>query len=680
MIKTVYKILFFCYNYIGDTMNIKNRIDELIDIINEADYNYHTLDNPTITDQEYDKYIKELFRLENEYSEYIRSDSPTQRVGGEVLDKFHKIIHNIPMMSLSNVFNESEVRSFDERIRKEGIIPQYVCELKIDGLSVSLKYENGKLISAATRGDGIVGEDITHNVKTIKTIPLKINKEIDIEVRGEVYMSKGVFENINRVRLENKEPLLQNPRNAAAGSVRQLDSKIAASRKLDSFIYHLPNPESYGIGTHYDALKFMKELGFKTNPNNKLVNNIDEVIEFINYQSENRNKLPYEIDGIVIKVNSVKEQKDLGYTAKYPKWATAYKFPATEVLTKLKDIIFTVGRTGQVTPNAVLDPVLIQGSTVRRATLHNEAYVVDHDIKIGDIVSIIKAGDVIPAVLGPIKERRDGTETDFKMINICPICNSKLVKKEDQADYFCLNEKCPARNIESLIHFVSRDAMNIEGLGEKIIEDFYNLKYINTVSDIYLLDRYKEELMELEGYGEKSVNNILDAVENSKNNSLEKLLFGLGIRQVGSKTARILAKHYLTLDNLMNTTIEELNNIYDIGNIIVDNIINYFKDEKNVREITKLKELGINMKYIDRNNVEDNFNINGKTFVITGTLSKSRDEIKEILESLGGNVTTSVSKNTDVVIAGDNPGSKYDKAMELGIAIWNEEELNNNLE
>lgn len=661
-------------------MNIKERIDELVKIINEADYNYHTLDNPTISDQEYDKYIRELFDLEKEYPEYIREDSPTQRVGSKVLDSFNKITHKIPMMSLSNVFNEEEVRSFDERIKKENIVPEYVCELKIDGLSVSLIYEKGKLVSAATRGDGVVGEDITENVKTIKTIPLKINEEIDIEVRGEIYMSKKVFENINRIRKEQGKPLLQNPRNAAAGSIRQLDSKVAAQRKLDSFIYHLPNPTEYGIKTHEDALKFMEKLGFKVNPNNRVCNNIDEVMEFINYQTINRKLLPYEIDGIVIKVNNLNDQKELGFTAKYPKWATAYKFPAQEVLTKLTDIIFTVGRTGQVTPNAVLEPVQVQGSTIKRATLHNENYVIEHDIKIGDIVSIIKAGDVIPAVLGPKIERRTGEEKEFKMITKCPICDSYLVKKDDEADYFCKNEHCPARKIESLIHFVSRDAMNADGLGESIIEDLYNLKYIRTISDIYDLSKYKKSIMELEGYGEKSVNNMLDAIENTKKNSLEKLLFGLGIRQVGSKTAKILAKHYLNIDNLINTTKEELSNIRDIGDIIADSIINYFKDEKNINEINKLKEYGVNMTYLGQNESSNNPNIYGKTFVITGTLSVPRDEIKEKIEVNGGNVTSSVSKKTDVVIVGSDPGSKYTKAQELGITIWNEEDYNKAIE
>lgn len=660
-------------------MNIEKKMEELVNIINEADYNYHTLDNPTITDQEYDNYLKELNELEKKYPLYIRSDSPTQRVGGKILDEFSKITHNIPMLSLSNVFNESEVRNFDDRIKKENINPRYVCELKIDGLSVSLKYKNGKLVSGATRGDGVVGEDITNNVKTIKTIPLKINKDIDIEVRGEIYMSKSVFESINRTRKENNISLLQNPRNAAAGSIRQLDSKIAASRKLDSFIYHLPNPEDYGISTHNEALDFMKELGFKVNPNNKLVNDINEVMEFINYQTTNRNKLPYEIDGIVIKVNDIKEQRTLGFTAKYPKWATAYKFPPKEVLTKLTDIIFTVGRTGQITPNAVLEPVLVQGSTIRKATLHNEKYVIEKDIKIGDTVSIIKAGDVIPAVLGPKIERRTGKEVDFKMITKCPICDTFLIKKDSEVDSFCPNKLCPARNIESLIHYVSRDAMNIDGLGEKIIEDLYNLKYIKSISDIYDLNKYKKDLMELEGYGEKSITNMLDAIEDSKNNSLEKFLFGLGIKQVGAKTAKILSKHYLDIDNIINTTKEELSNIHDIGSIIADNIIDYFNNKSNIEEINKLKSIGINMKYLNNIDTKENINIKDKTFVITGSLSKSRNEIKNIIESFGGNITESVSKNTDVVIVGSDPGSKYDKALKLNITIWNEEELNNNL-
>ena len=535
---------------------MKERMYELIEIINEADYNYHTLDNPTITDQEYDKYLRELFEIEEAHPDWIEENSPTQHAGGKIIDEFEKVKHKIPMMSLSDVFSESELIAFDERIKKEGINPVYMCELKIDGLSVSLQYEKGKLVRAATRGDGVTGEDITHNVKTIKTVPLKLKRDIDIEVRGEIFMNKKTLEELNRVRKENGVPLLQNCRNAAAGSIRQLDSKVAAKRKLDTFIYHLPDPEDYGLTTHSDAIDFMKELGFKTNPNNRLVNNIKEVIEFIEEKGKERQKLAYDIDGVVIKVNSIEQQKKLGYTAKYPKWATAYKFPAEEVLTKLTDIIFTVGRTGQITPNAVLEPVIVAGSTISRATLHNEDYVIDKDLKIGDIVSIRKAGDVIPEVVEAKKERRTGKEKDFVMIKNCPMCNTPLIKKNDQVDYFCPNDKCPARKVESLIHYASRDAMNIDGLGDRIMEDFYNFKFIENVTDIYSLYQHEKDLIRLEGYGEKSISNLLDAIEESKNNSLERLIFALGIPHVGSKTARILATHYETMDNFKNASEE----------------------------------------------------------------------------------------------------------------------------
>ncbi len=658
---------------------MKERYDELIKVINEADYNYHTLDNPTITDQEYDKYLRELFEIEISHPEIIRDDSPSKRVGGKVLDSFKKITHAIPMLSLSNVFNESEIIAFDNRIRKESIIPSYVCELKIDGLSVSLHYEKGKLISAATRGDGIVGEDITENVKTIKTVPLTLTKPIDIEVRGEIYMSKEIFNKLNKERSEQGLNLFQNPRNAAAGSIRQLDSKIAASRKLESWIYHLPNPEDYGITTHDAALEFMKELGFRVNPNNKLVHNIKEVIEFIEYQKKSRPLLPYEIDGIVIKLNNIKEQRKMGFTAKYPKWATAYKFPATEVLTKLVDIIFTVGRTGQITPNAVLEPVIVQGSTIRRATLHNEDYVIGKDLKIGDIVSIRKAADVIPEVVRALPERRDGTERDFVMIKTCPICNSPLIKKEGQVDYYCMNPGCDARKIEGLIHFVSRKAMNIDGLGDRIMEDFYNMHFINNFVDIFKLSTHKKDLIELEGFGEKSVDNILTAIEKSKNNSLEKFIFALGIPNVGEKTAKILAKRFDTMTNFMNATYGELKDIHDVGEIIAKSIIDYFNVTCNKEQVKKLLEMGINGKSLF-SDIKENENFSNKTFVITGTLSRARDEIKEAIESLGGKTTDSVSKKTSVLIVGENPGSKYEKAQKLGIAIWNEDQLNKMLD
>ena len=660
---------------------MKERMNELIDIINEADYNYHTLDNPTITDQEYDKFLRELNEIEEEHPDWIREDSPTQHAGGKIIDSFEKVTHKIPMMSLSNVFSESEIASFDEKIRKENINPKYVCELKIDGLSVSLLYEKGKLVRAATRGDGVTGEDITHNAKTIKTIPLKLKEEVDIEVRGEIFMNKKTLEELNEKRKKENQPLLQNCRNAAAGSIRQLDSKVAAERKLDTYIYHLPNPEDYGLKTHQEALDFMTRLGFKTNNNNnRLVGSVEEIYEFINEKGELRPELPYDIDGVVIKVNNIDEQKKLGYTAKYPKWATAYKFPAQEVLTKLTDIIFTVGRTGQITPNAVLEPVIVAGSTISRATLHNEDFVMEKGLKIGDIVSIRKAGDVIPEVVEAKVERRTGTEKDFEMITTCPMCESTLMKKEGQVDYYCMNPKCPARHIEGLIHFASRDAMNIDGLGERIMEDFYNFHFISNLADIYSLKQYEKDLVRLEGFGDKSVTNLLEAIENSKNNSLERLIFGLGIPHVGAKTAKVLAAKFETLDNLMNATEEELTKIPDIGDIIAKSLTSYFNDNHNIGIVEELKELGLNTTYLGQKVVENEL-FSGKSFVLTGTLTMyTRDEAKEKIESLGGKTVDSVSKKTSVVIVGDAPGSKYRKAQELGIEIWTEEQFKEKLE
>ena len=655
------------------------RMNELIDIINEADYNYHTLDNPTISDQEYDKYLRELFEIEAEHPEWVREDSPTQHAGGKIIEGFEEAVHKIPMMSLSNVFNESEIVAFDEKIKKEGINPQYMCELKIDGLSVSLLYEKGKLVRAATRGDGTKGEDITHNAKTIKTIPLSLKEEVDIEVRGEIFMNKKTLEELNEKRKKQNQPLLQNCRNAAAGSIRQLDSKVAAERKLDTFIYHLPNPLDYGLNTHAEAVEYMKKLGFKTNPNNRLVNNINELLEFIEEKGKLRPTLPYDIDGIVIKVNDIRQQQKLGYTAKYPKWATAYKFPAEEVLTKLTDIIFTVGRTGQITPNAVLEPVIVAGSTISRATLHNEDFVNERDLKIGDIVSTRKAGDVIPEVVEAKVERRTGNEKDFIMITECPMCQTTLVKKEGQVDYFCTNNKCPARHIEGLIHFASRDAMNIEGLGDRIMEDFYNFKFIGNLADIYSLKDHVKELVRLEGFGDKSVNNLLEAIEASKENSLERLIFGLGIPHVGAKTAKVLAQKFETLDNMISSTEEELTKIPDIGGIIAKSIVDYFNDDHNRAIVEELKDLGLNMTYLGKK-VESNDIFANKTFVLTGSLTIfTRDEASEKIELLGGKTSGSVSKKTSVVIVGENPGSKYEKAKELGIEIWTEKEFEEKL-
>jgi len=653
---------------------IKQRIDELIKLIDKANYEYYTLDKPTITDQEYDRYMQELTELEEKHPELKREDSPTSRVGSQVIDEFKKVTHEVPMLSLGNVFNEDEIMAFDERIKKVVPNPKYVAELKIDGLSVSLLYKNGKLVRAATRGDGVTGEDITHNARTIKSIPLTINKEIDIEVRGEIYMSKASFEKLN-ANGEN----FANPRNAAAGSVRQLDSKVAASRNLDCFIYHLPNPEEYNIYTHEDALKFMKELGFVTNPNNKKINNIKEVVNYIEYWTENRNALPYEIDGIVIKVDDLNDQKRLGFTARSPKWATAYKFPAEEVLTKVTNIVFTVGRTGQVTPSADLEPVRVMGSVISRATLHNEDYVKSKDIRVGDIVAIKKAGDVIPEVVKVIEERRDGGEKPFEMIKECPMCHEPLTRKDEEAAYYCNNNHCPAKKIEKLIHYTSRHAMNIEGFGDRIIEDFYNLGYLKDYDDFYKLDTHKEDLMRLEGFGSKSINNLLEQIENSKSNSLERLLFGISIRHVGEKTANILAKNFQNIDNLMNASFDEINDIKDIGPIIAKSVTEYFKDENNQELIKNLKEHKVNMKYLKQTNTNQT-DFTDKIFVLTGTLDRfTRDEAKEKIEELGGITTSSVSKKTDVVITGKEAGSKRKKAEDLGITIWDEETFINYL-
>jgi len=656
---------------------MRDRMQEIIDILNEANYNYYVLDNPTISDQEYDRYMQELISIETKYPELKKDNSPSNRVGGMVIDEFKKVVHKIPMLSLSNVFNESEILHFDDRIRKENVNPNYVLEPKIDGLSVSLYYENGEFVKAATRGDGVTGEDITHNVMTIKNVPLKLKDAIDIEVRGEIYMDKDTFNSINEERKRNNMELFANPRNVAAGSVRQLDSKIAASRNLKTFIYHLPNAESYGIKYHSDALDFMKKLGFAVNDNITCVNNTNGLLDYINYWTLNRNSLPYEIDGIVIKLNNINDQKKLGFTAKYPKWATAYKFPATQVLTKLIDIKFTVGRTGQVTPNAILEPVRLMGSVISKATLHNEDYVNSKDIRIGDVVSIIKAGDVIPRVQESIKDRRNGYEKPFCMINNCPICGSKLVRKD--ASYYCKNTDCDAKKIEKLIHFASRDAMNVEGFGEQIIEDFYNMGYLNNFVDFYSLKQYKDELMSLEGFGEKSINNLLEEIENSKSNSLERLLFALGIRHVGSKTAKILARNFTNIDNIINASYDDLIMIDDIGEVIAKSIVDYFCDEDNKKIIYDFKSLGINTNYVGQDEVKDE-RFNGKIFVLTGTLQTfKRNDLKSIIESKGGNVTGTVSKKTNVVIVGDSPGSKYEDAVKFGIEIWNEDVLLKNI-
>lgn len=651
---------------------MKERYDELIKLIEKANYEYYTLDNPTLTDREYDNLMSELLDIENRYPEIKRPDSPSEKIGGEVISEFQKVTHKVPMFSIADVFNESEIVAFDERIRKEFPNPTYVCELKIDGLAVSIQYEKGIFKYAATRGNGIVGEDITHNVKTIKSIPMRLNKEVDLEVRGEIYMPLSSFNKLNEEREKNGEALFQNPRNAAAGSIRQLDSNIAKKRGLDAFFYHVPETLKT---THYETLMDLKEYGLTVNPNIKLVHNIKEILDYINYWTEHRFELPYDIDGIVIKVNDINMQRELGATAKYPRWVIAYKFPAEEVKTKLTNIICTVGRTGQITPNAVFDPVKIMGSTVRRATLHNDQYIKDKNLLIGDTILVRKAGDVIPEVVGSVVAERKGTEIEFIMPENCPICNTKLIRTNSGIDLKCPNDNCPARSIESLIHYSDRKAMNIEGLGERIIEDFYNMDIIKTIPDIYNLKDKKEELIELEGFGNKSVNNLLDTIEKSKQSSLEKLLFAIGINGIGEKNAKVLAKKYHNMDNLMNATIEELTNIPDIGPILANSIYKFFKEEDNIELINHLKDIGINMNYLGAKTVE-NPNLLNKKIVVTGSLTKyTREEIQNLIELNGGKWSTSVTKNTDAVIVGENPGRKFDKAKELNIPIWSEEDF-----
>ncbi len=651
---------------------MQERIKELVEILNRANVEYYMNDDPFLSDNEYDSLLNELIKLEEEHPEFILPDSPTQKVATKVISEFQKVTHDTPMFSLSNVFNENEIRDFSNKITKEFPNCQYVCELKMDGLAVSLNYEKGIFKRAATRGDGVIGEDITHNVLMIKTLPLKLKEPIDLEIRGEIFMSKKSFNECNAKREREGLPLFQNPRNAAAGSIRQLDSKIAKERDLDIYLYHIPNTP---LATHYETMQYIKKLGLPINPNLALVSSPSGILDYIEEWTQKRSSLPYEIDGIVIKVNDIGMQRELGSTAKYPRWATAYKFPAEEVITKLTDIIFTVGRTGQITPNAVLDPIKVAGSTVKRATLHNMDYIRAKDLKIGDYVYLHKAGDVIPEVVGPVLNRRNGSEKILNMIENCPICHTPLVKSTSEIDYFCPNKSCPARNVEGLIHFVSRNAMNIDGLGDRIMEDFYNMGIIKNFPDIYLLKNRKQELIELEGFGTKSVENLLISIENSKHNSLERLLFALGIPGIGEKNAKLIAKKYEDIDNLKNANVEELKLIPDIGEILAQNICNFFDEPANRMVIRELQDLGVNTEYLGEKVIEHEI-FSNKKFVLTGTLSFiKRDDLKRIIEKYNGMVSGSVSAKTDVVIAGEDPGSKYTKAQELNIEIWNEEKI-----
>ncbi|WP_050613888.1 NAD-dependent DNA ligase LigA [Bacillus testis] len=661
-----------------DATTAKKRAKELQTILNQYNYEYHVLDNPSVPDSEYDMRLKELIGIEEQYPELKTPDSPTVRVGGAVLDAFQKVEHRTPMLSLANAFSEEDLLDFDRRVRQGiGDSFSYMCELKIDGLAVSLLYEEGLFTRGATRGDGYVGEDITANLKTIKSIPLKINKPLTFEVRGEAYMPKKSFNDLNAIRAENNEEAFANPRNAAAGSLRQLDPRIAAKRNLSVFLYSLADLGGTGVVTQSEGLDLLDDLGFKTNKERRTCADIHEVIEYVKGWTEKRPDLPYEIDGIVIKVNSLDQQEELGYTAKSPRWAIAYKFPAEEVVTKLLDIELSVGRTGVITPTAILSPVKVAGTTVSRASLHNEDLIREKDIKLYDYVVVKKAGDIIPEVVNVLVDRRTDEQQEFKMPTHCPACGSELVRLEEEVALRCINPKCPAQIREGLIHFVSRNAMNIDGMGEKVITQLFGENLIHDVADIYQLKH--EQLIELERMGEKSVQKLLAAIEASKANSLERLLFGLGIRHVGSKAAKTLAQQFGSMDALAKAGMEELTAINEIGDKMADSVVTFFEQEEVGELLQELKNAGVNMEYKGPKPVsaeESDSIFAGKTVVLTGKLEiLTRNEAKEKLEALGANVAGSVSKKTNLVIAGADAGSKLAKAQELGVEVWDEEKL-----
>lgn len=653
-------------------MQIETRIKELRDLLDRLSYEYYVLDKPSLSDQEYDRYMQELIKLEEENPQFFDANSPTQRVGGAVAEGFEKYTHKRMMLSLGNAFNYEDLKAFDERVREVVSDVHYVVELKIDGLAMSIIYQNGRFIRAVTRGDGIVGEDVTANVKTIKSIPMNIDMSDEVEIRGEVYMPKRSFIALNEQKEAQGEELFANPRNAAAGSIRQLDSKIAASRKLDAFWYYFVNAQEFGITSHWEAMAKMDELHLRTNDLRRKCASVDEIWSFIEEITAKRHNLPYEIDGMVIKLDNLDEQNRLGTTAKTPKWAIAYKFPAEEVQTRLQDIILTVGRTGKITPNAVLEPVRVAGTTVSAAQLHNEDMIKEKDIRINDIVVIRKAGDIIPEVLHPVIERRDDTQIPYVFPKQCPICGSELVRYPDEAAHYCINNDCPARVVESMIHFASRDAMNIDTLGDKKVELFHKEGLLTTIEDIYTLKDKKEQLLNMEGFKEKSVNKLLDAIETSKQNPLDKLLYGLGIRQVGEKAAKILVKKYQNMDALMAASQEELTNIRDIGEITAQSIYDYFHEPLNIELIAHLKGFGLRMDGDVQEQIDSIFS--NKTIVLTGTLTQlTRNDAKAKLEQLGANVSGSVSKKTDLVIYGESAGSKLVKANELGVETMDEE-------
>ena len=646
---------------------MNKRMNELVALLNRYATEYYTSDNPSVSDSEYDRLYRELVELETAYPDQVLADSPTHRVGGKVLDGFEKYSHQYPLYSLQDAFSREELEAFDARVRKEVAHPTYICELKIDGLSISLTYEKGILVAGATRGDGSIGENITENLKRVKDIPLTLPEELDITVRGECYMPRASFDQVNQARQENGEPEFANPRNAAAGTLRQLDTAVVAKRNLATFLYQEASPSTRD--SQEKVLKHLEQLGFVVNPKRILAENIDEIWNFIQEVGQERDNLPYDIDGVVIKVNDLASQEELGFTVKAPKWAVAYKFPAEEKEAQLLSVDWTVGRTGVVTPTANLTPVQLAGTTVSRATLHNVDYIAEKDIRKDDTVIVYKAGDIIPAVLRVVESKRI-SEEKLDIPTNCPSCDSDLLHFEDEVALRCINPRCPAQIMEGLIHFASRDAMNITGLGPSIVEKLFAANLVKDVADIYRLK--EEDFLLLEGVKEKSASKLYQAIQASKENSAEKLLFGLGIRHVGSKASQLLLQHFHSIENLAQADPEEVASIESLGGVIAKSLQTYFATEGSEILLRELKEAGVNLDYKGQT-VVANAALSGLTVVLTGKLERlKRSEAKSKLESLGAKVTGSVSKKTDLVVAGADAGSKLQKAQELGIEVRDE--------
>ncbi|UXU65001.1 NAD-dependent DNA ligase LigA [Staphylococcus agnetis] len=657
-------------------MDLKARVRVLHERLHQYNYEYHVLDNPSVPDSEYDKLLHELIEIESQHPELKTADSPTVRVGGEAQSTFEKVRHDTPMLSLSNAFNETDLRRFDQRVRDAVGEVEYMCELKIDGLAVSLKYVDGRFVQGLTRGDGTTGEDITENLKTIHAIPLTLKEPISFEVRGEAYMPRQSFLRLNDEKEKKGEQPFANPRNAAAGSLRQLDSKLAAARKLDIFLYSINDFTELDATSQSEALAELDQLGFKTNPERMNVKTIDDVLAYIDKWTSERDTLSYDIDGIVIKVNAIEHQEEMGFTQKSPRWAIAYKFPAEEVVTTLEDIELSIGRTGVVTPTAILTPVHVAGTTVSRASLHNEDLIHERDIRIGDHVVVKKAGDIIPEVVKVILDRRSDDAQPYRMPTHCPSCGHELVRIEGEVALRCINPKCQAQLIEGLKHFVSRQAMNIDGLGTKIIEQLYHHHLIKDVADIFYLE--KNDLLPLERMGEKKADNLIKAIEKSKSQSLEHLLFGLGIRHLGVKASQVLAEKYDTMERLMQVTEAELVEIYDVGEKLAQSFVTYMSNEDIQKLIQKMSQQHVNMTYTGQKSsqIDGHPDFKNKTVVLTGKLEQmTRTEASQWLKNHGAKVTSSVTKSTDLVIAGKDAGSKLTKAETLGTPIWNEQDF-----